>query len=200
MQLPYERYFDATPCYLTVQDRGFRITAANQRFREDFGETDGRYCYQVYKCRSEPCEKCPVDRTFRDGLCHEGEEQVRSRFGRDVSVVVYTTPIRDEEGNITAVMEMSTDITEIKILQKRLRESQERYRQLFEEVPCYISVQNDALRIVDANRKFREDFGDPFGRYCYEIYKHRSEQCVPCAVQETFADWAPGEVAEAFGR
>ena len=188
MELPYQHYFDAMPCYLTVQDREFRIAAANQRFRDDFGEIDGRHCYQVYKRRSEPCEKCPVDRTFRDGLCHDSEEQVRSRFGRDVSVIVYTTPIRDEEGNITAVMEMSTDITEIKLLQKQLRESQERYRQLFEEVPCYMSVQNQSLRIVDANRKFREDFGDPFGRYCYEIYKHRREECVPCAVQETFAD------------
>jgi PAS domain S-box-containing protein len=188
MELPYQRYFDATPCYLTVQDREFRLIAANQRFREDFGETDGRRCYQVYKQRSEPCERCPVDRTFRDGLCHDSEEQVRSLAGRDVSVVVYTTPIRDDQGHITAVMEMSTDITEIKILQKQLRESQERYRLLFDAVPCYVSVQDEALRLVDANRQFRDDFGDSLGRPCYEVYKHRREECIPCAVRETFAD------------
>ena len=188
MELPYQRYFDATPCYLTVQDREYRIIAANQRFREHFGDIEGRYCYQIYKRRSEPCEKCPVDRTFRDGLSHDDEEEVTNKSGRGVSVIVYTTPVRNEAGDITAVIKMLTDITELKILQKQLRESQERYRLLFEEVPCYISVQDQQLRVVDANRRFRDDFGDLLGRPCYEVYKHRREECVPCAVQETFAD------------
>ncbi len=29
MELPYRQYFDALPCYLTVQDRDFRIVEAN---------------------------------------------------------------------------------------------------------------------------------------------------------------------------
>ncbi len=188
MELPYQQYFDAVPGYLTVQDRNFKIITANQRFREDFGAYEGRCCYQVYKHRPEKCEICPVERTFRDGLRHSSEEQVKCLDGKTVSVIVYTKPIRDENGEIVAVLEMSTDITDIKSLQKQLRESQERYRLLFEEVPCYISIQDDDLRIVDANRKFREDFGIPFGSKCYEIYKHRTEECRPCTVRQTFQD------------
>ena len=105
-----------------------------------------------------------------------------------MSLIVYTTPIRNEAGEITAVMKMATDITEIKLLQNQLRESRERYRHLFEEVPCYITIQDRDLRIVEANRQFREDFGDVIGSQCYQVYMHRSEECVPCAVKQTFQD------------
>jgi len=188
MELPYQQYFDAVPGYLTVQDRNFKIITANHRFREDFGNFEECYCYQIYKHRPEKCEVCPVERTFRDGRRYSSEEVVTCLDGTQVSVIVYTKPIRNDAGEIVAVLEMSTDITEIKMLQKQLRESQERYRLLFEEVPCYISIQDEDFNIVDANRMFREDFGVPYGRKCYEVYKRRSEECYPCKVQDTFAD------------
>ena len=188
MELPYRQYFDALPCYLTVQDRDFKIVEANRRFLRDFGDFEGRYCYQVYKHRSEKCEVCPVDRTFRDGLSHGSEEVVKALDGHEVSVIVYTTPIRDEDGNITSVLEMSTDITELKILEHQLKDSQARYRQIFEEVPCYISIQDQDLNIVEVNRRFKEDFGDRLGCKCYDVYKHRTEECLPCPVQATFQD------------
>ena len=48
------------PCYLSVHDRDFRIIDGNRRFREDFGERIGQYCYKVYKGRDEICPNCPV--------------------------------------------------------------------------------------------------------------------------------------------
>ncbi len=188
MEIAYDRLFDEMPCYVTVQDNNLRIVHSNRRFREHFGDPANAYCYQIYKHRPEQCEDCPVMRTFWDGKSYSSEEQVTPKDGRPVSVIVYTTPIYDQQGDISAVMEMSTDITEIKKLQKQLRESQQRYLQLFEEVPCYISIQDHDLHIVDANRKFREDFGVPYGKNCYEVYKHRKEECLNCTVRHTFAD------------
>jgi len=88
-------------------------------------------------------------------------------------------------------MEMSTDVTEMKLLQSQLKLSQEKYRLLFEEVPCFISIQDRDLRIVEANRLHREAFGTSYGKKCYEAYKHRKSACEPCIVQQTFKD---GEV------
>lgn len=184
----YRTYFKSMPCFLTVQDRDFRIINANDRFVKNFGEYEGRYCYQVYKGRPEKCEDCPVERTFLDGEVHRSEEQVKTIDGRDVWVIVFSTPIRDENGEITSVMEMSADVTKIKLLQKQLRESQDRYRLLFEEVPCYISMQDKDLRIVEANRLHREAFGTSYGSKCYEVYKHRDKECMPCSVKQTFED------------
>lgn len=193
MQEPQARYFEALPGYVTVQDREFHIIDSNRRFRSHFGDWEGRRCYQVYKRRSEECESCPVARTFRDGECHRSEQQVTPLDGPETTVLVYTMPIRDASGEITAVVEMSTDITDIKRLERKLRESQERYRTMFEEVPCYISVLDRDLGIIEANRRFREDFGDAPGCKCYELYKHRKKPCEPCVVQETFKD---GQVRE----
>jgi PAS domain S-box-containing protein len=188
MELPYQQYFDALPCYVTVQDRDFRVITANARFVKDFGDYRGRLCYQVYKQQPEKCEHCPVERTYRDGQRHSGEETIRCLDGREVSVIVYTEPIRDQSGAITAVMEVSTDITDLKHLQAQLHESQSRYRSLFEEVPCYISIQDEDLNIIDANRLHRREFGTFLGCKCYQTYKHRSEECYPCCVRQTFQD------------
>ena len=188
MDLPYRRYFEEIPCYVTVQDRGFRVVDSNRRFREDFGDPEGRFCYQVYKHRHERCEICPVDQTFQDGQGHQNEEQVCTLDGREMSVMVYTSPIRDETGAITSVLEISADISDVKRLQRQLKESQRRYRLLFEEVPCFISIQDPELRIVDTNRSFKENFGGFQGSKCYEVYKHRDEECVECAVRRTFKD------------
>lgn len=188
MDLDYRQVFEAMPCFLSVQDRDFRILDANQRFRDHFGDFEGRYCYQVYKQRSERCEVCPVARTFRDGERHESEEEIRTLSGEILSVLVRSKPIRDESGEIVAVMEMSTDVTHIKNLQKLLRRSQKRYHTLFDEVPCYISIQDLELNIIEANNAFEEDFGSVLGRKCYEAYKHRTSPCEPCPVQQTIAD------------
>lgn len=188
MESQYKQYFDAMPGYLTVQNRELRILDANQRFRDDFGDFEGRYCYQVYKHRADRCEVCPVARTFRDGERHESEERVRTLQGRELSVIVNTTPIRDETGEITAVLEASTDITHIKNLQRLLRRSEQRRRLLFNEAPCFISIQDADLNVIDANRAFQEAFGNSLGRKCYETYKHRTEPCAICPVQESFDD------------
>ena len=184
----YKTYFEMMPAYLTILDRDLKIVEANRRFRRDFGDFEGRYCFQVNRHRSERCENCPAERTFRDGQRHGIEEHFKNLQGQEVSLLVYTTPIRNEAGEITHVMKMATDITEIKVLQNQLRDSRERYRQLFEEVPCYISIQDPDLQIVEANRRFREDFGDSLGKKCHQVYMHRTEPCVPCTVKQTFED------------
>ena len=185
---PYENYFELMPAYLTILDRDLRIVEANRRFRRDFGEFEGRYCYQINQHRSERCEQCPAERTFRDGLRHGIEEFVSNKQGNEMVLLINTMAIPNESGEITRVMRMATDITELKLLQNQIRDSRERYRKLFEEVPCYISIQDSDLRIVDANRRLREDFSASPGDRCHQVYMHRTEACVPCIVKETFKD------------
>jgi PAS domain S-box-containing protein len=186
-QSRYRQYWEEMPCYLSVHDREFRIIDGNQRFREDFGPRIGDYCYRVYKGREEVCPNCPVEATFADGVSHGSEQLLTTRRGEPMQVMVYTTPIRDDSGEVVAVMEMHTDIRTAKQLQQQLARSQERLAQLFEEVPCFITVQGPDRVIEHANRKFRETFGlDAVGRPCFEMYKHRDEQCLVCPSQRTF--------------
>jgi PAS domain S-box-containing protein len=184
----YQKYFEQMPCYLSVHDRDFLITEGNQRFREDFGDRIGEPCYEIYKNRNEVCPDCPVEKTFADGLSHSSEQTLITRSGVETPVMVHTTPVHDENGDIAAVIEMHTDIRKVKDLEKQLQQSQRRLARLFEMVPCYISVQGPDLVIQHANRAFRETFGRAVGDHCYRVYKHRQEPCLVCPAMAVFAD------------
>ena len=184
----YRSYFDRMPCYLSVHDRDLLVLEGNRRFREDFGDGIGQPCYQTYKQRNVACDPCPVLQTFEDGASHASEQQLETADGRIIPVMVHTTPIRDENGRIVCVMEMHTDISEALQLREQLDRSRHRLSRLFEEVPCYLTVQGRDLVIQNANRAFRESFGPAVGRLCYEVYKHREEQCLVCPALQTFED------------
>ena len=192
----HQQYFEEMPCYLSIHDREFRIIDGNRRFRADFGDRIGDHCYRVYKRRDEVCPKCPVELTFRDGVGHGSEQTLTAADGSQVQVMVHTKPILDEDGNMQAVMEMHTDIGEVKRLERRLHKSQRRLGRLFEEVPCFISVQGQDLVIQHANRKFRDTFGPAVGEYCYRVYKHHEEPCLVCPARLTFEDGSTREHEE----
>lgn len=193
---PYRQYFEEMPCYLSVHDKDFRIIEGNRRFREDFGDHIGELCYRVYKRREEVCADCPVELTFRDGQGHGSEQRLTTQSGRQVEVMVHTTPIRNGDGSIQAVMEMHAEIGEVKRLERALAESQERLARLFEEVPCFISVQGPDLIIQNANRRFRDTFGPSVGEHCYRVYKHREEPCLVCPIRQTLSDGVSREHEE----
>lgn len=187
-KIPDALLFEEVPCYISLQDRSHSIIKANRRFRETFGDRLGEPCYTVYKLRDEKCEVCPMDSVFIDGRIHESEEIVFSQEGLPINVIVNVAPVRDDTGNIVAIMEMATDITETKRLQRKLEESSEKYRTLYDEVPCYISVQDRNFRLIDVNKQFKDEFGGSPGEYCYKVYKKRNERCEVCSVAKVFED------------
>ncbi len=116
----YQQLFDEVPCYISVQDREFRLTATNRMFKKDFGNEIGSHCYEIYKHRTSQCPECPVADTFKDGQSHQTEEIVTSKSGKQYNTLTWTAPIKDSAGNITQVIEMSTNITQIRQLQDHL--------------------------------------------------------------------------------
>ena len=113
----YRLLFDSVPCYITVQDRDFRIFQSNALFRKDFGSCFGKRCFEAYKGAGDACTDCPVEKTFADGQVHTSEEQVLTLDGEHASMMVTSMPVTEEDGEITAVMEVSTNVTEVKRLQ-----------------------------------------------------------------------------------
>lgn len=121
LALKYQQLFDEVPCYITVHDRDYRLTAVNRRFQEDFGDQYiGSLCYEVYKHEGGPCPNCPVMRTFEDGQSHYTEAVVESKSGEQYNVLIWTAPLRNRAGEITQVMEMSTNVTQVRKLQNHL--------------------------------------------------------------------------------
>ncbi len=116
----HARLFRSIPSFICVLNREHRVVEANEFYRRAFDVDDEHYCYEICKRRSKQCAECLVDQTFEDGTTHSSEETLVTRNGRRINVVVHTQPVFDDRGGISAVMEVFTDVTEVKRLQQQL--------------------------------------------------------------------------------
>jgi len=183
-----DRFFQQVPCYLSILNKDLEIIRTNELFRSDFGDRIGEKCHKVYKGSAEPCDDCPVLKTLADGQMHTTEQTVITKAGDLAKMIVYTTPVEDEQGNIVGVMEMATNITELKNLQKQIESGRREYRELFERVPCYISIMDKDFKILRVNELFKKELGAAIGRQCYEVYRKRDSVCPNCHVEQTLKD------------
>lgn len=179
--------FDEIPCFISLHNRDLKIVSVNRTFRERIGDKTGSDSCEIYGRDQHSRENCPVAEAFRTGAGSHSVAVIATREG-DVSVTVHIAPIRGRDGTVREVLEIATDLIDVRHLQSDLQKTRQRYRHLFNEVPCYISVQDRALRLVDINRRFKEDFGDRPGEPCYAVYKGREGPCPECPVLKTFDD------------
>ena len=95
----------------------------------------------------------------------------------------------DELGQLSyAIDKMGQKISEKQI---ELNKQRFEYQNLFERVPCIITVQDRNYRLIRYNREFSKKFNPKPGDYCYAAYKGRKEKCEICPVERTFADGRP---------
>ncbi|MDX2446390.1 MAG: PAS domain S-box protein, partial [Desulfobacterales bacterium] len=93
---------------------------------------------------------------------------------------------KDEMGQLgDAIDKMGTEIAH---KEKALNMQRDEYMQLFEQVPCIITVQNRNYKLLRYNKEFSTRFDPKPGDFCYHAYKGRSEKCERCPVEWTFAD------------
>ncbi|MEJ2039634.1 MAG: response regulator [Desulfosarcinaceae bacterium] len=184
-------YFNDLPCFVSVHSPQFKVVAANQRFTDKLGDRSGQPSWGIYRSGEQAPETFPVKDTFDSGKGQRRHTKVKLLDGSETDVIVHTAPIRNAEGRVELVVEIAADVTEIRRLQEALRTTQQHYEQLFNEAPCYITVQDRQMRITAANRRFREDFGDTIGTRCYATYQQRDGACPGCPVDKTFADGQP---------
>ena len=156
----YQILFEESPCYITVQDRNLRLLKYNREFEKTFSPEPGDRCFKAYKGRSEKCPDCPVLKTFEDGQPHISEEQAVTKDGIKTYWLVKTSPIKDEKGEVIAAMEMSLDLTHVKFLEKKARNSEEKYRIIFDTIPNPVFVlEGSTLEILDCNNNVTPVYG-----------------------------------------
>ncbi|MGD8519540.1 MAG: PAS domain S-box protein [Desulfobacterales bacterium] len=156
----YQTLFERVPCLITVQDRNYKLLRYNRDFAKRFDPQPGEYCYEAYKGRDEKCVNCPVERTFKDGQTHYGEETGVNRDGTPVHWILRTSPIKNAKGDIVAAIEMSLDITHRKQLEDKLEKSEKKYHEIFNNIPNPVFVlDSDSLEIIDCNESVQAVYG-----------------------------------------
>jgi histidine kinase len=95
----------------------------------------------------------------------------------------------DEMGQLAdAINKMGREIGK---KQAELNKQKDEYQNLFETVPCLITVQERNFRIIRYNRQFSDMFNPLPGDYCFRAYKGRDSKCESCPVERTFTDGMP---------
>jgi len=93
---------------------------------------------------------------------------------------------RYELGQLAAAMNLMS--REIAQKQAEINAQRDEYENLFNMVPCIITVQDRNYRLVGYNREFASLFDPRPGDFCYHAYKGRTSKCVNCPVEKTFID------------
>ncbi len=143
---------DSISEHVIYHDTEQRVLWANRAAAESVGampgELVGRYCYEIWHQRAEPCEDCPVIEAIRTGSPHEREGTRLD--GRIFFMRGY--PFRDAKGEIIGAVEVTEEITERKLAEAGLRDSEERYRGLFENSTDFIYTLDLEGSFTEVNR------------------------------------------------
>ena len=116
----------------TVQGHHFY---QNEAFDKMFGftveEVASRHPIAAYKDREVGRE---VFEAIMSGKSWQGEVEMTAKDGRSLPVFLRANAVKDTEGNVATVIGVHMDITERKAAEEALRESEERYRTLVDNM------------------------------------------------------------------
>ncbi len=111
---------------LCIISRDLRVFWTNEVLKERIGRAEGKHCHEALQQRSEICPQCRVREIFEGGKDRvEYELMGKDQTGEPNWSQVISTPIRDDAGRVTGVMQLIIPITERKRAEVELRRAKE---------------------------------------------------------------------------
>ncbi len=109
------------------------------------------------------------------------EERLKTAYG-DSYWLANKSPLLDLKGNIIGLIGISRNITNLKMAEKKARESHEKMLDILESLESIVYIADmKSYEILYANNYFRKYFGDIIGQTCWKvIQKGQSGPCPFC--------------------
>ena len=146
--------------YINMVDKDLNIIWANKMTRSIFGDDIiNRKCYEVFYGRNKPCEPhpCHILKAFQDNNIHQRDTQVTDNNGNTRYFHCRANvALRDENGNPTAVLEISRDITEQKRAEEALQKARDELEVRVEQRTAELASANKVLESEITERKNAE--------------------------------------------
>lgn len=150
-----QRLFDVletVPAMVCLLGEDHHVAFANRSFREKFGESEGRHCYECCFGMSEPCDFCESYEVLQTHRPHHWVCE-----SPDGGVIdVYDFPFTDTDGS-TMILKMDIDITEQRETQNELRAHRDHLRRLVEERTAGLAAANADLEAANRELVAREE-------------------------------------------
>ncbi len=125
---------------IVFQDAKNNIIWANKAAGDSVGipqeELIGQKCFEVWHNREIPCEICPVNRAVKTGQSEV--DHIISPDKREW--IIKGFPIRDDNINLLGIVEVAENISGQKTTERKLKESEGKYRELFNNMGSCVAV------------------------------------------------------------
>jgi two-component system NtrC family sensor kinase len=171
----WEKTFDAVPDLIAIIDKNHKIIKANKAMAEAAGSTPqdlvGRSCHQVMHGADSPIADCPHKRLLQDGAEHVQEIHEHS-LGQDL--LISTSPLSDENGQLIGSVHVARDISLIKETQRSVGESERLHRTFMDNLPDPTVVYDNEGKVIFSNAAFERVFG-----WSLDEVKNRKVDFVP---------------------
>ncbi len=142
-QKEFNILFEKVPNLIAVLDSEFNVIRANEKFRDAFGDTGTSI--ELYRKKHLENKNTPAYYSFLDGDEHFGAQVLITKGSDKSHFLVNSSPFAyNEKGEVTQVLEISTDITEINQLQEQLQHAHDFYAEI---------IENSADGIIAIGRK-----------------------------------------------
>jgi len=153
---------DAMTELVLYLDTDLKVIWANKAMHDAFnlapGQLNGKHCYHGLHNRSKACRVCPATRTLKTGK----PQEVIDFSSYTKNWVLRSYPVRDEKESLIGIVEIVTDITERRRAQEALRQSEQKYRELFENANDIIFILDFDGNILSCNASASKTYGyDP---------------------------------------
>ena len=157
---------NASPLAIMAIDPESRVTMWNPAAERIFGWTEsevlGQYIPIVPPDKSAEHDKLRVRAFSGDGFT--GVEVVRRRKdGTLIDVSLSTAPVYGSAGHIKSMMAVVEDISERKGTESALKQSEEKFRALFDHTPGIAFVIDRDTKVIAANKLRQSLLGDDIG-------------------------------------
>lgn len=120
--------FDSIMDGISVLDKDMNIVRVNHAMKTMYSHAlplVGKKCYTAYHNRTERCETCHFLKVFRHGTPQMDTVPLAGPDGRQAGwLEIYASPLLDDLGNVSGLIEYVRDITERKKLEEQFLQAQ----------------------------------------------------------------------------